>query len=188
MLGKLYSLYLTQNHLYTVINKRHIFTRYDYSSIGVHDSFWCMKTTAAWRHYTCSSVYGEIWNVTSYTRYDYSCIRIYEYGCHSGVIIKTTANPTILVHQFMAKFEMRDLYTAFIRVAYIHQDKSRIRLIAVSSTYIYIREFKLRVIRQTANARQRNNLRYQAIKNEWTCCFRTAMHDYSFDTRKKIWN
>ena len=28
------------------------------------------------------------------------------------------------------------------------------------------REFKLRVIRQTANARQRKNLRYQAIKSK----------------------
>ena len=31
-------------------------------------------------------------------------------------------------------------------------------------------------------------LRYQAIKSKWTCCFKTAMHDYSFETRKKIWN
>ena len=51
-----------------------------------------------------------------------------------------------------------------------------------------IREFKLevRVIRQTTNDRQRKILRYQAIKNKWTCCFK--MHDYYFDTRKKIWN
>jgi hypothetical protein len=50
------------------------------------------------------------------------------------------------------------------------------------------REFKLRVIRQTANARQRNIIWYQAIKSKWTCCFKTAMHNYFFDTRKKIWN
>jgi hypothetical protein len=43
-------------------------------------------------------------------------------------------------------------------------------------------------IRQMADGRQRNVLRYQAIKSKWTCCFKTAMHDYSFDTRKKIWN
>jgi hypothetical protein len=51
-----------------------------------------------------------------------------------------------------------------------------------------IREFKLRVIRQTANARQRKILRYQAIKSKWTCCFKTEIHNYSFDARKKIWN
>jgi hypothetical protein len=50
------------------------------------------------------------------------------------------------------------------------------------------REFKLRVIRQTANARQRKNLRYQAIKSKWTCCFKTEIHSYSFDASKKIWN
>ena len=53
---------------------------------------------------------------------------------------------------------------------------------------IVIREIKLRVIRQTANGRQRKILWYQAIKSKWTCCFKTAMHDCSFDTRKKIWN
>ena len=30
----------------------------------------------------------------------------------------------------------------------------------------FVREFKLRVMRQTANARQRNILRYQAIKSK----------------------
>jgi hypothetical protein len=50
------------------------------------------------------------------------------------------------------------------------------------------REFKLRVIRQTANGRQRKKLRYQAIKSKWTCCFKTEIHNYSFDTRKKKWN
>ena len=48
------------------------------------------------------------------------------------------------------------------------------------------REFKLRVIRQTANARRRKNLRYQAIKSKLACCFKTEIHNYSFDTRKKI--
>jgi hypothetical protein len=48
---------------------------------------------------------------------------------------------------------------------------------------------KLSVIRQTANARQSKILRrYQAIKSKCTCCFKTAMHYCSFDTRKKIWN
>jgi hypothetical protein len=50
------------------------------------------------------------------------------------------------------------------------------------------REFKLRVIRQTANARQRKILRYQVIKSKWTCCFKTEIHNYSFDARNKIWN
>jgi hypothetical protein len=51
------------------------------------------------------------------------------------------------------------------------------------------REFKLRVIRQTANARQRKILRYQAIKSKFrSCCFKTEIHNYSFDARKKIWN
>jgi hypothetical protein len=48
-------------------------------------------------------------------------------------------------------------------------------------------EFKLRVIRQTVNARQKN-LQYQAIKSKWTCCFKTEINNYSFDARKKIWN
>jgi hypothetical protein len=43
-------------------------------------------------------------------------------------------------------------------------------------------------IRQTANARQRKKLRYQAIKSKWTCWFKTDIHNYSFDARKKIWN
>jgi hypothetical protein len=47
---------------------------------------------------------------------------------------------------------------------------------------------KLRVIRQTANARQRKMLWYQAIKSKWTCCFKIEIRNYSFDTRKKIWN
>jgi hypothetical protein len=51
-----------------------------------------------------------------------------------------------------------------------------------------IREFRLRVIRQTANARQRKILRYQAMKSKWTSSFKTEIHNYSFDTRKKIWN
>jgi hypothetical protein len=50
------------------------------------------------------------------------------------------------------------------------------------------REFKLRVIRQTANARQRKFLLYQAIKSKWTSSFKTEIHNYSFDARKKIWN
>jgi hypothetical protein len=50
------------------------------------------------------------------------------------------------------------------------------------------REFKLRVIRQTANRRQRTISRYQAIKSKWTCCFKTEIHHYSFDARKKIRN
>ena len=48
-----------------------------------------------------------------------------------------------------------------------------------------IREFKLRVIRQTANARQRKILRYQAVKSKWTCCFKTAMHDYILSTQER---
>jgi hypothetical protein len=44
------------------------------------------------------------------------------------------------------------------------------------------------VIRQTANAMQRNILRYQAIKSKWTCCFKTEIHNYSFDATKRIWN
>jgi hypothetical protein len=47
---------------------------------------------------------------------------------------------------------------------------------------------KLRVIRQTANARQRKMLWYQAIKSKWNCCFKTEIRNYSFDARKKIWN
>jgi hypothetical protein len=53
---------------------------------------------------------------------------------------------------------------------------------------VYNREFKLRVIRQTANARQRKILRYQALTSKWTCCFKTEIHNYSFDAKKKIWN
>ena len=41
---------------------------------------------------------------------------------------------------------------------------------------------------QTANARQGKMLRYQAIKGTWTCCFKTEIHNYSFDARKTIWN
>ena len=41
---------------------------------------------------------------------------------------------------------------------------------------------------QTANARQRKILRYQAIKSKLACCFKTEIHNHSFDTRKKIWN
>jgi hypothetical protein len=40
----------------------------------------------------------------------------------------------------------------------------------------------------TANARQRKILWYQAIKSKLACCFKTEIHNYSFDTRKKIWN
>jgi hypothetical protein len=50
------------------------------------------------------------------------------------------------------------------------------------------REFKLRVIPQTTNARQRKILRYQAIKSKLACCFKTEIYNYSFDTRKKMWN
>ena len=53
---------------------------------------------------------------------------------------------------------------------------------------LFNREFKLRVIRRTANARQRKILRYQAMKSKWTCCFKTEIHNYSFDARMKIWN
>ena len=49
-----------------------------------------------------------------------------------------------------------------------------------------IREFKLRVICKTANARQRKILRYQAVKSKLTWCFKTEIHNYSFDARKKI--
>jgi hypothetical protein len=66
-------------------------------------------------------------------------------------------------------------------------DNQMIKLIINFPFVIQNREFKLCVIRQTTNARQRKKLRYQAIKSKWTCCFKTAMHDYSFDTRKKIW-
>jgi hypothetical protein len=49
--------------------------------------------------------------------------------------------------------------------------------------------FALYVIRQTANARQSGKmLRYQAIKRKWTCCFKTEIHNYCFDAKKKIWN
>jgi hypothetical protein len=51
-----------------------------------------------------------------------------------------------------------------------------------------IRQFKLRVIRQTANAKQRKFLRYQTRTSKWTCCFKIEIHNYSFDARKKIWN
>jgi hypothetical protein len=44
------------------------------------------------------------------------------------------------------------------------------------------------VIRQTTNARQRKILRYQAIKSKLICYFKTEIHNYSFDARKKIWN
>ena len=57
-----------------------------------------------------------------------------------------------------------------------------------SSLIISNREFKLRIIRQTSNGRQRKILRYPAIKSKLTCCFKTEIHNYSFDTRKKIWN
>jgi hypothetical protein len=36
--------------------------------------------------------------------------------------------------------------------------------------------------------RQGKNIFYQAIKSKWTCCFKTEIHNYSFDARKKIWN
>jgi hypothetical protein len=36
--------------------------------------------------------------------------------------------------------------------------------------------------------RQRKISRYQAIKSKWTCCFKTEIHNYSFDARKKIRN
>ena len=47
------------------------------------------------------------------------------------------------------------------------------------------REFKLRVIRQTANARQRKILRYQAIKSKKTRCSKTEIHNFSFDQERK---
>jgi hypothetical protein len=47
------------------------------------------------------------------------------------------------------------------------------------------REFKLRVIRQMTSGRQRKILRCQAIKSKLTCCFKTEIHNYSFDRRKK---
>jgi hypothetical protein len=56
-------------------------------------------------------------------------------------------------------------------------------------TYFTNREFKLRIILQTANGRQRKILRYQAIRSKLiTCCFKTEIHNYSLDARKKIWN
>jgi hypothetical protein len=45
-------------------------------------------------------------------------------------------------------------------------EKSTSVVHAVSSNDIDIREFKLRVIRQTANARQRKILRYKGIKSK----------------------
>jgi hypothetical protein len=59
---------------------------------------------------------------------------------------------------------------------------SPVRTLAVWTSFN--REFKLRVIRQTANARQGKILRYQAIKSTQTCCFKTEIHNYSFDARK----
>jgi hypothetical protein len=54
-----------------------------------------------------------------------------------------------------------------------------ISLIGRQFQSISIREFKLRVIRQ-------NILRYQAIKSKLTCCFKTEIHNYSFNTRKNM--
>ena len=51
------------------------------------------------------------------------------------------------------------------------------------------REFKLRV--QTSNDKHRATrqiLHWNAVKCEWTCCFKTSMYNYSFDMWKKIWN
>jgi hypothetical protein len=45
-------------------------------------------------------------------------------------------------------------------------DKSFKNFISIFTCCIINREFKLRVIRQTANARQRKILRYQAIKSK----------------------
>jgi hypothetical protein len=76
-----------------------------------------------------------------------------------------------------------------------HKIKAKRRWLNIGSNALvqghrghFVREFKLRVMRQTANARQRKMLRYQAIKSKWTCCFKTEINNYSFDARKRIWN
>jgi hypothetical protein len=40
-------------------------------------------------------------------------------------------------------------------------------------------------IRQTANARQRKKLRYQAIKSKWTCWFKTDIHIIILSTQER---
>jgi hypothetical protein len=70
---------------------------------------------------------------------------------------------------------------------------TKIKILQYTCNYVivnlwYLLSLKLRVIRQTANARQRKILRYQAIKSKWTCRFKTEIHHYSFDARKKICN
>jgi hypothetical protein len=51
-----------------------------------------------------------------------------------------------------------------------------------------MRELKLRVQRQTTNVRQKNILRFKAIKSKWACCFKTRMLNYSCVICKKIWH
>jgi hypothetical protein len=42
--------------------------------------------------------------------------------------------------------------------------------------------------RYTSNGKRqaKKKFRYHAIKSKLICCFKTAMHDYSFDARKKV--
>jgi hypothetical protein len=61
----------------------------------------------------------------------------------------------------------------------------RLRLPVCRKCQSLSREFKLRVIRQMANARQRNILRYQTIKSKWTCCFKTEIHIIILSTQKR---
>ena len=57
------------------------------------------------------------------------------------------------------------------------------RRVSTGKNDVSIREFKLGGKRQA-----KKKLQYQAIKSKWTCCFKTEIHNYSFDARRKIWN
>jgi hypothetical protein len=49
-------------------------------------------------------------------------------------------------------------------------------------------DVQLLALKRQTPCRQGKILRYQAIKSTWTCCFKTEIHNYSFDARKTIWN
>ena len=135
----------------------------------------------------------ELWNfqiptlpLTSLKRDAQKICRSWEFlYIHLKIFILTTCQPpTYLQVLNMMNYWIKSIF----------KDKSSTvlkwacSLCLAVSTCMFTIEFKLRVIRQTANVRQRKILRYQAIKSKWTCCFKTEIHNYSFDARKKIWN
>jgi hypothetical protein len=90
--------------------------------------------------------------------------------------------------------------TMYIRI-YILTSLSISTLLSLFSCFLYfiknnwseltryvIESLSFALYRCTSNGRQRKILRYQAIKSKLTCCFKTEIRNYSFDTRKKIWN